>query len=257
MSRLRLPQRFAAGFLLACGLLWSCGHADNAQVELRIAAASNFAPTLAELARRFEEEQHIRVVIVSGSTGKLYAQIKNGAPFDLFLAADERRPLALDDEGEIVAGSRFTYAIGKLVLWSPIEGYVAADGNPLVPRDCRHLAIANPKLAPYGRAAEEVLRARGMWDSLSDQFVRGESVGQAFQFVDSQNAQAGFVAYSQVKRPGQEVAGSHWLVPQDLYAPIKQQAVLLNDSAAAASFIKFMRSESAVEILTGYGYEAP
>jgi len=257
MSSSRWPKRFAAAFLLVSGLLWSCDHAGHAQQEVRVAVASNFTPTLSELAQRFEEEHHIRVVIVSGSTGKLYAQIKNGAPFDVFLAADERRPLALENEAGIVAGSRFTYAIGKLILWSPMEGYIQADGNPLLPKDCRHLAIANPKLAPYGRAAEEVLRARGMWESLSDRFVRGESIGQAFQFVDSQNAQAGFVAYSQVKRPGQKIAGSYWLVPQEFYTPIEQQAVILKDSAAAASFIEFLHSESAAEILTGYGYEAP
>jgi molybdate transport system substrate-binding protein len=257
MSTSRWPKRFAAALLSVSSLLWSCDHADSAQQEIRVAVASNFTPTLNILADRFEQEQHIRVVIVSGSTGKLYAQIKNGAPFDVFLAADEDRPQALEQEGEIIAGSRFTYAIGRLILWSPIKGYVQADTEPLIPRDCRHLAIANPKLAPYGRAAQEVLQARGMWESLSDRFVRGENVGQAFQFVDSQNAQAGFVAYSQVKRPGQEVIGSYWLVPQELYAPIKQQAVLLKDDAAASSFLEFLRSESAAEILTGYGYEAP
>ncbi len=256
MSMPRWPQRCAAGFLLVCAALVACSDPASKGQEVRVAVASNFTPALTDLAKRFEQQNGVKVVIVSGSTGKLYAQIKNGAPFDVYLAADELRPQALEQEGEIVPDSRFTYAVGKLVLWSPMEGYVEANGEPILPRDCKYFAIANPKLAPYGRAAQEVLEARGMWESLSDRFVRGENVGQVFQFVDSQNAELGFVAYAQVKRPGQEIAGSFWLVPQELYSPIEQQAVLLTETAAALSFVEYLRSESAREVLGGYGYGA-
>jgi molybdate transport system substrate-binding protein len=225
--------------------------------SIRVAVASNFAATLADLCRAFEAQSPYHVILVLGSTGKHYAQIHNGAPLDIFFAADARRPALLEREGLAVAGSRFTYAIGKLVLWSPQQGYVAADGEPLLPRACRHLAIANPQLAPYGRAAQEVLRARGLWETLRGQLVQGENIGQAFQFVESGNAEAGFVAYSQVKRPQQPIRGSLWLVPEELYSPIEQQVVLLQESAAAHAFLDFVRSAAAREILHGYGYSTP
>jgi molybdate transport system substrate-binding protein len=230
---------------------------ERSKAEIHVAVASNFTPALARLAERFEELHPIDVVLVSGSTGKLYAQIKNGAPYDLYLAADEARPLALEQEGDALPGSRFTYAMGKLVLWSPTEGLVQPDGDPILPPDCEHVAIANPKLAPYGRAAQEVLEARGLWQSISNRFVRGENVGQAFQFVDSGNAELGFVAFAQLKRPDKEIAGSYWLVPQQWYTPIAQQAVLLTDNADAALFVNFLRSDSARSVLDGFGYEVP
>jgi molybdate transport system substrate-binding protein len=196
-------------------------------------------------------------MLIFGSTGKHYAQIKNGAPFDAFFAADVRRPELLEKEGVALPGSRFTYAIGKLVLWSPKTGYVDPDASILERGEFHHLAIANPKLAPYGKAAQEILQALGLWDRHSGRLVRGENIGQTFQFVDSGNAEFGFVAYSQVKHPNQPIKGSFWEVPQSLYTPIKQQAVLLKDKEAARVFLSFVRSDEALKIIHDYGYDTP
>ena len=225
--------------------------------EMRIAVASNFKAAITAIARRFESETPHRVSLISGSTGKHYAQIHNGAPFDAFFAADIRRPELLEREGLALPGSRFTYALGKLVLWSPREGYVDPHGRILEDGGFRHLAIANPGFAPYGKAAGEVLLARGLWDALGGRLVRGENIGQAFQFVHSGNAELGFVAWSQLKRPGQPLEGSYWEVPKALHSPIEQQAVLLKDSEAARAFLSFVRSGEGLGIIREYGYETP
>jgi len=194
--------------------------------EIRVAVATNFAAPVQIIVTRFAENTGHRVVPVLGSTGKHFAQIKNGAPFAAFLAADARRPALLEEEGIAVARSRFTYAVGRIVLWSPREAYVDAQGRVLTEGDFHHLAIANPALAPYGRAAREVLQARGLWEALATRIVRGEDIGQTFHFVESDNAELGFVAYSQVKRPGHAPRGSWWEVPQALYRPIEQHGLL-------------------------------
>lgn len=225
--------------------------------EIRVAVASNFAGAIKRVAERFEVHTDHKVTLIFGSTGKLYAQIKHGAPFDLFFAADARRPELLDTEGVALPGSRFTYAIGKLVLWSPMAGYVDLQAKVLKQGGFRHLAIANPRLAPYGKAAQEVLQARGLWDALQGRMVRGENIGQAFHFVRSGNAELGFVALSQAKQPGQPIEGSWWEVPQTLYTPIAQQAVLLKENEAARAFLVFVQSEAAQEIIKGYGYGIP
>ncbi len=226
--------------------------------EIRVAVASNFATTSEAIAQRFEETSGHQVTLVFGSTGKHYAQIRNGAPFEAFLAADERHPEMLESDGSAVPGSRFTYAIGRLVLWSPEAGYVDAEGLVLEGSDFRHLAIANPKLAPYGRAAQEVLRSRGLWEGLQRRLVRGENISQAFQFVKSGNAELGFVALSQVTSPErQPETGSRWPVPEGLHTPIRQQAVLLEDSAATRAFGEFVRSEEARSIIRSFGYRTP
>jgi len=225
--------------------------------EIRVAAASNFNNTIKTIAQHFEASTGHKVKLIFGSTGKHYAQIINGAPFDAFFAADTRRPELLDNEGIALPGSRFTYAIGKVILWSPDRETVDAQSKVLEQGAFRHLAIANPKLAPYGKAAQEVLLARGMWDKLKRNMVRGENIGQTFQFVKSGNAELGFVAYSQVKRPGEPVEGSWWEVPQALYTPIEQQAVLLKEKAAARAFMSFIQSDVALEIIRGYGYGTP
>ncbi len=222
--------------------------------EIRVAVASNFNNAIKEIAGRFERRTAHKVTLVFGSTGKLYAQIRNGAPFDAFFAADVRRPRLLEEEGLGLAGSRFTYAVGRLTLWSPKAAYVDDRGKVLDEGDFRHLALANPRLAPYGRAAREVLEKRGLWLALRHKMVRGENIGQTFQFVKSGNAELGFVAWSQVKRPGQPVAGSWWEVPQTMYSPIKQQAVLLRDNQAARAFLAFVRSREALEVIGAYGY---
>ncbi|RUM93867.1 MAG: molybdate ABC transporter substrate-binding protein, partial [Thiothrix sp.] len=171
--------------------------ADN----IHIAVASNFSDTIKQIPKYFKADTGHKVTLVFGSTGKHYAQIKNGAPFEAFFAADMKRPQLLDSEGLALPGSRFTYAIGKLALWSPTTGFVDKEGKALNEDNFHYLALANPKLAPYGKAAQQVLQQRGLWDSLSGRMVRGENIGQASQFVKSGNAELGFVAYSQIKSP--------------------------------------------------------
>ncbi len=223
--------------------------------ELRVAVASNFTRAMMSLVHQFEEKTGNKVNLIFGSTGRHYAQIRNGAPFDAYFAADKKRPKQLEDEGLTVPGSRFTYAVGKLVLWSPEENVVDSSGKVLEQGDFRYLAIANPKLAPYGRAAREVLQSRGLWDSMQGKIVRGENIGQSYQFVNSGNAELGFVACSQLKFPGQRIHGSHWKIPQALYTPIEQQAVLIKDSETGRGFLSYMQSQEALLIIKNFGYE--
>ncbi|MEE8339927.1 MAG: molybdate ABC transporter substrate-binding protein [Xanthomonadales bacterium] len=225
--------------------------------EVRVAAASNFANAITAIAERFEADTAHKVTLIFGSTGKHYAQIINGAPYDVFFAADAARPELLEREGVALAGSRFTYALGKLVLWSPRPNYIDPDGRILDEGDFRHLAIANPRLAPYGEAARQVLQARGLWKERDKRVVRGENISQAFQFVASGNAELGFVAWSQVKHPGKAIKGSYWSIPPSLYAPIEQQAVLLKDHQAARAFMLFVRGAQGARIIREHGYAIP
>ncbi|MGH8476373.1 MAG: molybdate ABC transporter substrate-binding protein [Methylococcales bacterium] len=225
--------------------------------EISLAVASNFTHAIKAIAARFEADTAHKVTLIFGSTGKHYAQIKNGAPFDVFFSADVERPKLLEGEGLASPGSRFTYAVGKIVLWSAQQGYVDPEGKVLQQQSFHHLAIANPKLAPYGKAAQEVLQAYDAWDALQDRIVLGENIEQAFQFVASGNAELGFVPYSQIVRPGHPIAGSFWEVPQSLYAPIEQQAVLLKDSEAARDFLSFVRTNESRTIIQGFGYSTP
>jgi len=233
----------------------SCGAETSG--ELQVAVASNFAAAMTRIAQQFEVDTGETVSLSFGSTGKHYAQIRNGAPYDVFFAADERRPQLLEEEGIAASGSRFTYAAGRLVLWSPIEGFVDPHGRVLGEGTIRFLAIANPDVAPYGRAAREVLQAMGRWDGLAGRIVRGENISQSFQFARSGNADLAFVAYSQVMRDGSPTEGSVWLIPDSLYGPIEQQAVLLRDSDTARRFLAFVRSEPAMLIIREYGYQTP
>lgn len=233
------------------------GPGEGAAAELRVAVASNFSTAMAELAERFEATTGHEIILSSGSTGKLYAQIVQGAPYDLYFAADAARPEKLERDGRAVAGSRFTYAVGELVLWSPDPQLVDDAGKVLDSGEFRFLAIANPDLAPYGRAAREVMQNLGLWNRPGLQLVRGENIGQVFQFVHSGNAELGFVAGSQIIARGDASAYSAWRVPQELYAPIRQQAVALADSAAAVAFVEFMRSEKALRLIEQYGYLRP
>jgi molybdate transport system substrate-binding protein len=225
--------------------------------DVRVAVASNFAETLKIIAERFERDTGHRIIRIIGSTGKHYAQIRNGAPFDAFFAADVERPALLEQQGAAAPGSRFTYALGKLVLWSPQLDYVDAEGKLLADEKIRHLAIANPKLAPYGRAAQQVLQSRGVWRSFQGRLVQGENIGQTFQFVKSGNLALGFVAFSQLKRPGQSIEGSLWEVPQSLYSPIAQQAVLLREDQATRDFLAFVRTEESLQTIRDFGYGTP
>ena len=225
--------------------------------EVRIASASNFRDAMSALAYRFEQATEHEVTLIFGSSGKQFAQIRNGAPFDAFFSADNERPELLEREGLAVPRSRFTYALGKLVLWSPKEGYVDQDGNILEHGNFRHLAIANPDLAPYGAAARESLQAMGLWNQLGKRLVRGENIGQAFQFVNSGNAELGLVAWSQLKRNDAVIEGSYWLVPARYYSPIEQQAILLQESMAARMFMSFIRSGESAKIIRAHGYDLP
>lgn len=227
---------------------------DATADEVRVAVATNFATVMNTLVERFEEKSGHTVLVSSGSTGGHYAQIKNGAPFDAFFAADTDRPRLLEAEGVAVRGSRFLYAVGRVVLWSARAGYVDADGKVLETGDFRHLAIANPELAPYGAAAREVLAARGLWDRLQSRMVMGQDIGQAYSFVQTGNAELGFVAWSQLKQPNGAIAGSYWLVPESMHRPIEQEAVLLRDVPAARALVEFIKSAEAREIIRGYGY---
>jgi molybdate transport system substrate-binding protein len=222
--------------------------------EIRLAVAANFSSAMDELVKRFEATSPHIVLVSVGSTGGHYAQIRNGAPFDAFFAADTRRPQLLEEAGIAVAGSRFTYAVGQIALWSPQADFVDAAGRILESQRFRHLAIANPELAPYGAAAREVLEHRGLWMALQDRLVKGQDIGQTYSFVYSGNAEIGFVAYSQLRRPGQTIPGSYWLVPQTLYGRIEQQAVLLKERPAARSFLAFVKTREAREIILAYGY---
>jgi len=221
--------------------------------SLTVAVASNFASVARVLADAFERDSGHRVQLVPGATGKHFAQIRNGAPFEVFLAADASRPEQLEREGLAVPGSRFTYALGTLVLWSPDPGLVDTAGRVLARGDFRRLALANPELAPYGRAARDVLLAQGLWSSLRDRLVQGENVSQVFQFVHSGAAELGFVAGSQILGK----AGSRWVVPGQLHQPIEQQAVLLSDRATGRAFLDFLRSDSGQALIRAHGYHTP
>lgn len=225
--------------------------------EIRVAAASNFKGPMTQLASRFEISSGHELVLAYGSTGKQFAQIVNGAPFDVFFSADSERPARLESAGLAIAGSRFTYARGRLALWSRDPGRVDPGGQALAGLEYRHLAIANPKLAPYGRAAREVLVSMGLWEAVSGKLVMGENIGQAFQFANSGNAELGLVAWSQVLQGGGNPPGSSWLVPEDLHLAIEQQAVLLRDHAPARAFLEFVGSPEAVEIIRAHGYGVP
>lgn len=222
--------------------------------EIRVATASNFRQAMEDLAYEFGQLSGHRVTPIVGSTGKHFAQIVNGAPFDAFFAADVKRPEQLQAQGLTVPGSRFTYAVGRLVLWSPDAERVDPQGEILNQQGFRRLAIANPLLAPYGVAARQTLENLGIWQHLAGRLVRGENIAQAFLYVRSGNADLGLVAWSQVKKQGEAVEGSFWLVPTDLYSPIAQQAVQLKDNEATRLFMAFIHSKKAAKIIQNHGY---
>ena len=226
--------------------------------EIRIAVAANFTAPMQKIADAFEKNTGHKAVLSFGATGKLYAQISNGAPFEILLSADDETPVRLEQEGLGVPGSRFTYAIGKLVLWSPKPGLVDDQGAVLRSGAFGHLALANPRLAPCGAAAQQAMQQLGVLDGLRPKIVWGENISQAYQFVATGNAELGFVALSQIRKESGEIEGSHWLVPKNLYAPIRQDAVLLvkgKGNIAAQQFLKYLRDGRANAIIAGYGYD--
>lgn len=244
---------------LLCCLAAFCLLCDEiaAADEVRVAAASNFRETLAALAAAFEAGSAHELVLIFGSSGKHYAQIVNGAPFDVFLSADAERPERLENAGLSLHGSRFTYALGRLALWSAQPALVDQGGAVLKRGDWHYLAIANPDLAPYGRAAVEVLHRAGAWEAARQRLVRGENVAQAFQFVDSGSAEMGFVAWPQLVTAQRSEEGSHWLVPESMHRPIVQQAVLLSDSQGARDFHAWLQSDEARQLIRAHGYGIP
>ncbi len=228
--------------------------------EVRLAVASNFSAPIERIAALFQQESGHAVKISLGSSGKFYAQIKEGAPFDVFLAADENYPRLLEQEGLAVANSRFVYALGKLVLWSATPGLVDDKGTVLSKGTYHKIAYADAKLAPYGLAAQEALQKLDLWSSVQSNLVTGESITQAYQFAATGNADLAFIALSQITKDGKVTAGSWWVVPAHLYNPIRQSAVLLSaakDQAAAQAFLMFLKSEKAAAIIHAFGYELP
>lgn len=229
--------------------------------EFQVAVAANFTAPAKDIAAEFEKESGHKAVLSFGSTGNFYSQIKNGAPFTMLLAADAKTPVKLEEEGETKAGSRFTYAQGALALWSAEEGLVDDKGEVLKSDRFKYLSVADPKLAPYGAAAYELLEAWGLEKKLEGRIVTGNNIGQAFQFAESGQAELGLVAWSQVCRHGKLSRGSAWLVPADLYSPIMQDAVILkagDNNAAVEAFADYIKnSPKAKEIIISYGYTLP
>jgi molybdate transport system substrate-binding protein len=247
-------MRIAVAAIL-CAALACAGAADAG--EVRVAVAANFAGPMERVGAGFSAATGHLLKLTPGATGKFYSQIVAGAPFDVLVSADDETPARLVAEGLAVAGSSFTYATGRLVLWSAQPGLVDEQGAVLGSDRFRRVAIANPKLAPYGRAAMEVLHSRGLAQALAPRLVTGESIAQAYQFVFTGNAELGFVALSQVALPGKPASGSSWVVPVSLHSPIRQDAVLLKageNNPAATALLAWLRSDAARSVIQSYGY---
>lgn len=233
--------------------LASSAYADT----VAVAVASNFAAPMQKIAAQFAKDTGHTAQVSLGATGKFYAQIHNGAPFEVLLAADATTPAKLAAEGKGDVASIFTYAIGQLALWSQQDGYVDAQGQVLQRGDFQHIAIANPKLAPYGLAAMQTLDQLGLSAAMAAKIVRGENIGQTYQFAASGNAQLGFVALSQVMAEGRITSGSAWIVPATLHQPIRQNAIVLShakDNPAAQALVAYLQGDTARAIIRSYGY---
>lgn len=226
--------------------------------EVQVAVAANFTAPMKQIATDFEKDTGHKAIAAFGATGKFYAQIKNGAPFEVLLAADDTTPAKLEAEGAAVAGSRFTYATGRLVLWSAKPGFVDDKGEVLKKGEFKYVSIANPKLAPYGVAAVEALTALKLIDAVQPKFVLAENIAQTYQFAVTGNAEIGFVALSQVMKDGKIGEGSAWVVPANLHQPIKQDVVILNNGKgkpAAEALLKYLKSDKAKAVIKSYGYD--
>ncbi|QHC96183.1 molybdate ABC transporter substrate-binding protein [Pseudomonas sp. R84] len=226
--------------------------------EVQVAVAANFTAPIQAIAADFEKDTGHKLVAAYGATGQFYTQIKNGAPFEVFLSADDTTPEKLEKEGDTVKGSRFTYAIGTLALWSAKEGYVDAKGEVLKNNEYQHLSIANPKAAPYGLAATQVLEKLKLAEATKAKIVEGQNITQAYQFVSTGNAELGFVALSQIYKDGKVSSGSAWIVPASMHDPIKQDAVILNkgkDNAAAKALVEYLKGPKAAAVIKSYGYQ--
>ncbi|NBF15217.1 molybdate ABC transporter substrate-binding protein [Pseudomonas sp. Fl4BN2] len=226
--------------------------------EVQVAVAANFTAPIQAIASDFEKDTGHKLIAAYGATGQFYTQIKNGAPFEVFLAADDSTPEKLEKEGDIVPGSRFTYAIGTLALWSAKDGYVDDAGKVLEKNQFKHLSIANPKAAPYGLAATQVLAKQGLTDKVKDKIVEGQNITQAYQFVSTGNAELGFVALSQIFKDGKVSHGSAWIIPESMHDPIKQDAVILKkgeNNPAAKALTEYLKGPKAEAIIKSYGYQ--
>ncbi|WP_442965218.1 molybdate ABC transporter substrate-binding protein [Pseudomonas sp. JDS28PS106] len=239
----------------ACSVLMSGAALAD---EVQVAVAANFTAPIQAIAKDFEKDTGHKLVASFGATGQFYAQIRNGAPFEVFLSADDTTPAKLENEGVTVKGSRFTYATGTLALWSAKPGYVDDKGEVLKGQSYQHLSIANPKAAPYGLAATQVLDKLGLTQATRSRLVEGQSISQAYQFVSSGNAELGFVALSQIYKDGKLTRGSAWVVPAELHDPIRQDAVILDkgkDNPAAQALVDYLKGPKAGEIIKSFGYQ--
>lgn len=233
--------------------------AFSAQADtVQVAVAANFTAPMQRIAADFEKVSGHKVQSAFGATGKFYAQIRNSAPFEVLLSADDETPARLEKEGAAVAGSRFTYAMGRLVLWSAKPGFVDGQGEVLKKGGFAHLALANPKTAPYGAAGQEVLVKMGLMETLRPKLVQGENIAQTHQFVASGNAELGFVALSQVYKDGKLGEGSAWIIPATLHEPLRQDALILDKGKAkpaAEAFLKYLKSDKARATIKAFGYD--
>ncbi|GAB3386710.1 molybdate ABC transporter substrate-binding protein [Azotobacter armeniacus] len=239
---------------LSAGLIACAAQA----AEVQIAVAANFTAPIKEIAVQFEKDTGHKIVTSFGPTGGFYTQIHNGAPFAVFLSADDSTPERLEKEGATVPGSRFTYAFGRLALWSAKPGYVDDQGEVLKKNAFKHLAIGNPKTAPYGLAATQVLAKLGLTDQVAPKYVEGTNITQTYQFVATGNAELGLVALSQVSKDGKLTGGSAWIVPANFHEPIRQDAVILakgKDNPAAQALVDYLKGPKAAEVIKAYGYD--
>lgn len=249
-------SRFAPACLASLLAVFAVGAVQAEEVQ--VAVAANFTAPIQAIAVDFEKDTGHKLVAAYGATGQFYTQIKNGAPFEVLLSADDTTPEKLEKEGDTVKGSRFTYAIGTLALWSAKEGYVDAKGEVLKKNEYQHLSIANPKAAPYGLAATQVLEKLKLTESTKAKIVEGQNITQAYQFVATGNAELGFVALSQIYKDGKVSNGSAWIVPASMHDPIKQDAVILNkgkDNAAAKALVDYLKGPKAAAVIKSYGYQ--
>lgn len=240
--------------------MWTASPRLASADTVHVAVASNFTPVLETIAKEFTQQTQHQIVMSSGSTAKLYTQITQGAPFEVFLAADRDHPQRLEANGLCAPDTRFAYATGKLVLWSRDASFVDSDGKVLHEGQFVHLTIGNPRVAPYGAAAKQVLEAQGLWETLQPKLVFGENIAQTQQFISSGNAKLGFIALAQIPKQKGVEEGSYWIVPQTFYAPITQEAVLLKrgeSNPAAKALLDFLKTPMARSIIERSGYALP
>ena len=253
-----MPQKTQVSKLLSTLLVACVMSSGSHAAEVLVAVAANFAAPMQKIAPLFEKDTGHKVILSFGATGSFYAQIKNGGPFQILLSADDETPLKLEKEGLGIVGSRFTYATGKLVLWSKQPGKVDDAGQILKAGNFQRLAMANPKLSPYGMAAHETLAKLDLLQTVQPKIVQGDNIAQTYQFVFTENAQLGFVALSQVYADSKIAQGSAWVVPSHLHSPLKQDALLLNpgkNKPAAEALMNYLKSDKARKIIRAFGYE--